>query len=121
MSFSVETFGTTAGGSEVRRFTLTNRSGTHASFIELGATWTEHWVPDRSGALGDVVLGFDDLAGYEAERTWFGCIVGPVANRIGGARFELGGREHRLEANDGANHLHGGRAGLSEFDQVHAG
>lgn len=42
--------------------------------------------------------------------TYFGCVVGRVANRIAGATFTLPGRDEpvSLEANDGPNALHGG-------------
>jgi aldose 1-epimerase len=31
-----------------------------ASFISIGATLTELWVPDKNGTMRDVVLGYDD-------------------------------------------------------------
>jgi len=61
------------------------------------------------------VLGYATLAEYEKESPYFGAIVGRVANRIGNAKFALDGREYRLAANDGPNHLHGGVKG---FDKV---
>jgi aldose 1-epimerase len=72
-------------------------------------------VPDRSGRLDDVVLGFDDLDGYLGSRFYFGAIVGRYANRIAGGRFALGGRTFPLARNNGENHLHGGLRG---FDKV---
>jgi len=108
----VEPFGATAAGVAVARITLENAAGARAQLLDLGATLADLWLPDRDGALGDVLLGFDTAAEYAAPGRWFGCTVGPVANRIAGARFVLDGREHRLEANDGANHLHGASGGL---------
>lgn len=108
----VETFGRTRDGAEVQRFTLTNRRGTRASWIDLGATLCALRVADREGRPGDVVLGFDDVAAYEGAGRWFGPIVGPVANRIAGGRFTLDGATHELERNEGPNHLHGGSTGL---------
>lgn len=58
------------------------------------------------------MLGHDDLAPYVARRQFFGATVGRYANRIAGARFALDGTEVRLEANDGANCLHGGVDGF---------
>jgi aldose 1-epimerase len=109
-----EPFGRTSSGVQVSLYTLTNQHGSHARLIDLGATLTELWMPDRNGELGDVVLGFDTMESYEANTPFFGCTVGRVANRIAGAHFELDGLNYRLAANDGANHLHGGRAGFDK-------
>jgi aldose 1-epimerase len=83
--------------------------------MTYGATLTELNVPDRSGRLGDVVLGFDNLAGYLGKEPYFGATVGRVGNRIARGRFTLGGRIYQLAVNDGPNHLHGGIRG---FDKV---
>lgn len=63
-----------------------------------------------------VVLGFEDPADYAADRSYQGCVIGRVANRIGGARFTLDGAEHRVRANEGANCLHGGVRGFDKRD-----
>ncbi|GFH19142.1 galactose mutarotase [Haematococcus lacustris] len=44
--------------------------------------------------------------------TYFGAVVGRVANRISGASFQLGKQTYQLEANNGPNALHGGNTGL---------
>src|SRR5579871_5460464 len=54
-------FGTTADNEPVTQFTLTNAKGSHASFISYGAICTNLFVPDKSGKLGDVVLGYDSV------------------------------------------------------------
>jgi aldose 1-epimerase len=92
-------------------YTLTNRHGLTARITNFGAIVTELHVPDRSGALADVVLGFDNLDAYVAGHPYFGAIVGRVANRIGNAQFTLEGRPYALAANDKPHHLHGGRRG----------
>ena len=45
-------------------------------------------------------------------RSYIGVTAGPVANRIGGASFELDGRRFHLEANEGSSQLHGGATGF---------
>jgi len=112
---SVETskFGTLQDGSSIEMFTLRNTQGAVAKVITYGATLTELWVPDRTGKLGDVVLGFDNLEGYVGKHPWFGATVGRVANRIAKAKFTLDGREYSLEINDPPNNLHSGVRGLS--------
>jgi aldose 1-epimerase len=71
-------------------------------------------VPDRDGRVDDVVLGFDELAGYLAPNPYFGATVGRYANRIAGGRFSLAGVEHQLPVNDGPNCLHGGPVGFDK-------
>jgi len=102
-------------GRRVASFTLENTRGVTASITSYGGAVTSLVVPDRNGAPGDVVLGFDDLAGYLGGRNYLGALIGRYANRIAGARFTLDGVEHRLAANHGADHLHGGVRG---FDKV---
>src|SRR5262245_49337476 len=99
------------GDTQVQLYTLTNKNGLVAKITNYGATLTELHVPDRSVALADVVLGFDDLEGYRKGTAYFGAIVGRVANRIMNASFELEGQRYSLAANDRPHHLHGGRTG----------
>ena len=99
------------GDTPVQIYTLTNKNGLVARITNYGATLTELHVPDRAGALADVVLGFDDLDGYRKGTAYFGAIVGRVANRIMNASFELEGQRYSLAANDRPHHLHGGRTG----------
>lgn len=98
-------------GKPVTLFTLTNEHGLVMKVIDYGAVITELRVPDRDGKLGDIVLGFDDLPSYVEHSPHFGSVIGRVANRISGARFELAGKAYPLAANDGKNSLHGGTKG----------
>lgn len=100
-------FGMTPNGAQVWRFTMENRAGMKVCILNYGCTVQSIFVPDAAGTLRDVVLGYDDLAGYEAGSCFFGTLVGRYANRLKNARFELDGREYRLLANEGKNHLHG--------------
>jgi aldose 1-epimerase len=110
-----EPWGQTREGAPVKRYTLTNRRGLIARITTFGAILTELHAPDRQGRLTNVVLGFDTLEPYLKGHPAFGATIGRVANRIGQARFTLDGREYRLAANSGPNHIHGGRKG---FDKV---
>ena len=86
--------------------------GISARVLTLGATLQSLWLPDREGRIADVVLGFDDGGRYATEGHYLGSTIGRYANRIAGGRFTLDGVEHRLPANDGAHHLHGGPEGF---------
>jgi aldose 1-epimerase len=103
-------FGKTADGTPVKMFTLKNAKGMTVRLMSRGATLVGIDVPDKSGAMADVLFGFDDVAGYEdADRNqYFGCTTGRYANRIGKGKFTLDGKEYQLFTNDGPNHLHGG-------------
>ncbi len=102
-------FGKTAEGMPVEVYTLKNANGVVAKLMTLGATLTELHAPDKKGKLADVVLGFDDVAGYQSERNqYFGCTTGRVANRIAKGKFTLDGKDYQLAVNNDVNHLHGG-------------
>jgi aldose 1-epimerase len=108
-------FGRLADGTDIGLFTLSNAHGVEVRAIPYGAILVSVRVPDRRGAAGDVVLGFDDLDGYLTRSRYFGAVVGRYGNRIANGRFTLDGRSYQLATNNGRNHLHGGVKG---FDKV---
>ena len=114
MAIRDDKFGRLDDGRRVTRFTLEATSGLSAQIISYGGTLVSLAVPDRAGRRADVVLGFDDLAGYVGGRGYLGALIGRCANRIAGARFALDGVNYRLTANEGANQLHGGRVGFDK-------
>jgi aldose 1-epimerase len=108
-------YGKMPDGAAVDIYTMTNAHGVEIKAITYGGIITSLRVPDRAGRIGDIVLGFDDLGGYLKDHPFFGAIIGRYGNRIGKAQFTLSGRTHKLAANNGPNHLHGGNKG---FDKV---
>ena len=100
-------------GRDVLEATLSSATGVRVSIISYGAIVRDWQVP-VAGGMRPVVLGFDRFEDYPAHSPYFGAIVGRVANRIGGARFSLDGREYKLPANEGPNHLHGGPRGFAK-------
>jgi aldose 1-epimerase len=108
-------FGKTKDGTPVEQYTLANSKGVKVDVITYGAIVTHILAPDRDGKVENVVLGFDDLAGYLAGHPFFGATVGRVANRIAKGKFTLDGKEYKLAVNNGPNALHGG---LKGFDKV---
>ena len=105
----LQKFGETEDGRTVHEIVLTLPSGVRASVITFGAILRDLQMPRSDGSLQRVVLGFKDLAGYVADRSFIGATVGRNANRIAGGRFHLDGVDYRLACNDGGgrNHLHG--------------
>jgi Galactose mutarotase and related enzymes len=112
---SKQTFGNLQDGSYVDLYALKNSKGTQVSILTYGGIVQSIKVPDKSGALTDVVLGFDKLEGYLKDSPYFGAIVGRYGNRIAKGRFTLNGAEYKLPVNNGENTLHGGVKG---FDKV---
>jgi len=107
-------FGTLPDGRTVEEVTLTNGKGVTARILSWGALLRTLDVPDRAGTPPDVVLGYNDLAGYLAKPKYFGASVGRYANRVRAGRFTLDGQTYALATNDGPNALHGGAAGFDK-------
>jgi aldose 1-epimerase len=114
VSLTREPFGSTPAGEAVELVTLTNASGMELRAMSYGAIIVSLKVPDRAGVLGDVVLGYDSLAGYVASSPYFGAVVGRYGNRIAKGKFTLDGQQFTLAVNNGPNALHGGLP----FDKV---
>jgi aldose 1-epimerase len=108
-------FGSTGTGEPATLYTLRNAQGMEVKITNYGGRIVSLKVPDRSGKVGDVVLGFDSLSSYLAENPYFGAIVGRYGNRIAKGGFTLGGQTYTLAKNNGPNALHGG---LKGFDKV---
>lgn len=115
-------FGSLPDGRAVERVELATPD-LRLGVLTFGASVQSLVTRDRDGVLGDVVLGFDELAPYLGRQPSLGATVGRYANRIAGAAFELGGRRFDIPANDGANALHGGPDGFSRrvWELVFAG
>ena len=107
-------FGKTEDGQAVDLYVLRNKSGMEVSITNYGGTVVSLKVPDKAGKLADVVLGYDDLQGYIADKTFFGVLVGRYANRIAHGKFTLNGSTYSLAKNDGENSLHGGAKGFNK-------
>ena len=112
MTNNATPFGTTADGKQASLVTLTNAAGLEASFSDYGATWVSMITPDRAHQLADVLIGFDDVTGYETQ-PFISSVVGRYANRISQGRFALDGIQYQLDRNEEAHHLHGGVDNLS--------
>ena len=105
MSVTKESFGRLAGGREVFLFMMENRKGMRAGIINYGAIIQKAVLP---GDDASVVLGFDSIEGYLADRSYQGAVIGRYANRIKGGRFRVNGVEYSVTRNEGGNCLHGG-------------
>lgn len=108
------TFGRLPDGTTIEAVTLIGANRVSARIISLGATLQTFDVPDRSGRVADITLGYDDAASYVRFPNYWGQTIGRYANRIAGGRFSLDGRAYQLSLNDKANSLHGGTVGFDK-------
>ncbi len=123
LSISKQSWGT-ADGKAVDLFTLRNSHGMIVKITNYGGVVQSIWVPDRTGGLKNVALGFPKLSDYVNDfqnqpwpaaggsgETYFGGIIGRYANRIADHSFTLNGTTYQLTGNNGPNNvntLHGG-------------
>lgn len=107
-----EVDGALADGTPGEAILLTAANGVSARIFAYGATLQAYTLPDRKGQLGDVVLGHDRPAEYQAIQDFFGVTVGRFANRIARGTFVLDGTTYRVPLNDGEALLHGGGEGF---------
>lgn len=104
----------------VKRFTWSNQNEVTVQAITYGATITKILAPDVNGRLEDIVLGYDDMEGYQSSGNQnIGCTVGRVANRIANGEFTLDGKSYKVEKNlNDKHHLHGGSSGFDKKNWV---
>ncbi|MEI6695613.1 MAG: aldose epimerase family protein [Bacteroidota bacterium] len=115
MSVNVESFGCMPDGRTAMLITLTAQNGLSVSLTNYGAKLQALMLPDKSGRLQDVVLGYSSVEDYIRGQRYFGSNPGRVSGRISNSCFTLNGKTYHLPANDNGNHLHGGIRG---FDSV---
>ncbi len=108
-----EPFGTTAGGQQVDRYTLTN-GRVRVRILTLGGILQTIETPDRHGRPTNVTLGFSTLAPYETNSPYFGALIGRYGNRIANGTFTLDDVTYHLPINNPPNSLHGGDIGFNK-------
>ena len=107
-------FGVLADGTKLNLFTVKNDNMSF-SCTDYGATITSIVLNNDDGTKTDVLLGYSTADKFVNTRSFFGVIVGRFANRIGGAKFSLDGKDYILDKNDGPNTLHGGFNGYDKI------
>ena len=109
MAITIESFGRAANGTEINLYSITNQNGAVLKVSDMGAVWVSMIVPDKDGNMTDVVLGYESGMDYEKNKwSGMGAIIGRNANRIGGYRFTLNGKEYILANNARGDNLHSG-------------
>lgn len=116
MNITKSPFGITRDGQQAYLYCLKNADGAYVTITSYGCRIVSICVPDKNGDLKDVCLGYDTLAGYEADTAGFGAVIGRHANRIGKGEFTINGETYHVAINNGPNHLHGGLRGFHHYN-----
>lgn len=106
MAITTKNFGKTPDGTEANLYSIKNNNGFTAEVTNFGAILVNLFVPDKAGNTADVVLGYDSVEGYLTNGCFFGATIGPSANRIDNASFQIDGVTYQLAVNDSTNNLH---------------
>ncbi|NQX02099.1 galactose mutarotase [bacterium] len=118
-SVKEENYGALPDGRKVKIFTLANKNGLKAKVTEYGAILVSLETPDKAGKSADITHGYDTLAGWLTNTSYFGATVGRFGNRIKDGKFSLDGKDYTLVTNNEPGGipcaLHGG---LKGFDKV---
>ncbi len=102
-------------GKNTDLFILRNKNKAEAAFTNYGARIVSLRVPDQSGKLTDVVVGFAGVEAYrQSTEPYFGATIGRYGNRIAGGKFKLDGQEYSIFINNTPNALHGGKKGFQD-------
>lgn len=105
-------FETTIDGKQTDLYSLKNHNGMEADITNYGGRLVRLMVPDKSGKMTDVVVGFKSVQDYvNSTEPYFGATIGRYGNRIAKGKFSLDGKQYILFTNNGANTLHGGKKG----------
>ncbi|EDW06504.1 galactose mutarotase [Drosophila mojavensis] len=115
--FGIATNPFTERAQVVRRYTISNSSHLAVRIIQLGATIQSITCMDAYHNIDDIVLGFDDIAGYEAHRSRrFGCMLGRVSDWVANGEFMMDRRKVRVTKN--WNNKHQMDGGFIGFDRI---
>ncbi len=98
-------------GKKTDLYTITNKRGMVVKITNYGARVEQILVPDKTGKLGDVALGYETIEQVMNGSGAMGSHVGRYANRIAKGTFTLDGQTYQLPINNAPNHLHGGPLG----------
>ena len=114
MSVEKSFWGMTKDGKEVHKYFIANEQGANLEVIDYGAILVSVCVPDNTGLLRDVVLGYDRLEDYEENPNFFGATIGRSCNRIANGRFEINSVTYQMDQNENENNLHSGKNGFEK-------
>lgn len=98
----------------VRLVTLENTQGMKVQITNYGARIVSIFCKDSDGNYEDVVLGFENLKGYQESAPYYGATIGRYANRIGSKQLTLDEKTFPLKLNKPNLMHHGGAKGFHQ-------
>lgn len=102
------------GDQEIFKYSLDNGK-MQVEMSNYGGLISRISTPDKNGNVENIALTLDSIPEFLTKANpFFGATAGRVANRIGGASFELNGKKYSLAKNNGENTLHGGIEGFNK-------
>jgi len=104
-------FQTVVNGDSTNLYVLKNADGAEVCLTNYGGRIVSVLVPDKTGKMQDVVLGFDSISDYINVPSDFGATIGRYANRINQGRIIIDGDTIQLPKNNFGHCLHGGPKG----------
>ena len=107
-------FGNFPDGRVAHLFMLHNASGMTVQITNYGGYIVSWTAPDKAGKQENITLGLPAFADYLKGTPSLGPIIGRFGNRIANAQFTLDNQTYTLAANNGKNHIHGGRVGFAQ-------
>lgn len=108
-------FEKTVDGKPTSLYVLKNARGMEAAITNYGGRLVSLLVPDQTGKLTDVIVGFDSVDGFQhSTEPYFGATIGRYGNRLAKGKFSLAGKNYKIFTNNGQNTLHGGKKGFQD-------
>ena len=102
----------------IKAFEIVNKVGDQVTLVDLGARIIS-WQTQVNQKPRDIIVSYSNANDLYFDPCYVGAIVGPYANRIGGATAPVFDKTLKLNANEGQNQLHGGKNALDKcFWQV---
>ena len=109
-----EDFQTTIDGRETDLYVLRNARGNEVAITNYGGAIVAIMVPDRDGNLANVIQGHDNIQDViSSPEPYLSTLIGRYGNRLARGRFQLNGKDSRIDVNNGHNALHGGKKGFN--------
>lgn len=105
------------GPSQLKSLSIENEN-LRITVLNYGASLREIYLKKLKK---NVLLDFASVKDYvKKPAPYLNAAVGPAAGRIAGGRYKMDGQEMQLSRNEGVNHLHGGRSGISkQYFELH--